>query len=157
MIRTIIAAVLAAILASGLMAGAARAETRIEVGRLSCTVDPGIGLVFVSSKDMTCRFLRQGHRTEIYEGTITKVGLDIGITERTQIEWLVFSGSDVRVGPRSLAGSYVGGSGEATIGVGLGSNWLIGGSRRGFALQPFSIQAQTGLNLSLALAGLTLY
>jgi hypothetical protein len=69
----------------------------------------------------------------------------------------VFSGSSVSVKKRSLAGTYVGGSSEATLGVGLGGNWLIGGSKRGFALQPWSIQAQTGLNLSVAFAGLTLY
>lgn len=135
----------------------AQAETRVQVGRLSCTVDPGIGLILGSQKDMTCKFIRKGYKTEVYKGTITKVGLDIGFTERTQIEWLVFSASAANVKKRSLAGTYVGGSGEATLGVGLGSNWLIGGSKRGFALQPWSVQAQTGVNLSLAAAGLQLY
>ena len=36
------------------------------------------------------------------------------------------------------------------------SHWLIGGSDRSFALQPWSIQGQAGLNVSLAFAGLTL-
>lgn len=45
---------------------------------------------------------------------------------------------------------------EATVGVGLGGNVLIGGSNRSFALQPFSGQAQTGLNVAFGLAGLTL-
>lgn len=146
-----------AMVAGLLTAGSAQAESRIEVGRLSCDVDPGIGLVLGSQKHLTCKFIRDGHRTEIYEGTVTKVGLDVGFTDRTHIEWLVFSGSAANVKRRSLAGTYVGGSSEATIGVGLGSNWLIGGTRRGFALQPWSIQAQTGLNLSVAFAGLTLY
>ena len=48
-------------------------------------------------------------------------------------------------------------SGEATVGVGLGANWLVGGSRKAFALQPWSVQGQAGLNLSLAFASLTLY
>ena len=36
----------------------------------------------------------------------------------------------------ALAGTYVGASTEATLGVGLGANWLIGGSHKSFALQP---------------------
>jgi hypothetical protein len=151
--KKFIAAALAALVLS---TGIAQAESRVEVGRLSCTVEPGVGLILGSQKDMTCRFIRKGYATERYRGTISKVGLDIGFTDSTQIEWLVFSGSTVKVGHRSLAGTYVGGSSEATIGVGLGGNWLIGGSKRGFALQPLSVQAQTGLNLSVAFAGLTL-
>lgn len=152
----LIAAALAAIVLS-VAAVPAQAESRVQVGRLSCDVDPGIGLIIGSQKDMTCKFIRKGHKTEVYEGTIRKLGLDVGFTDQTRIEWLVFSASAANVKKRSLAGTYVGGSSEATIGVGLGSNWLIGGSRRGFALQPWSIQAQTGLNLSVAFAGLTLY
>ncbi|SFZ83653.1 Protein of unknown function [Devosia enhydra] len=154
--KKIIAAAVAALViaASGT---AAQAQSRVEVGRLSCDVAGGIGFIIGSSKDMTCRFIRKGHRTEVYQGRIDKIGFDIGVTGRTQIEWLVFSGSTNRVGPRSLAGTYAGASAEATLGVGLGANWLVGGSQRGFALQPWSIQGQTGLNYSVALAGLTLY
>lgn len=151
-----IAAALAA-LALSVAAIPAQADSRVQVGRLSCDVDAGVGLIIGSQKDMTCRFIRKGHKTEIYKGTIRKFGLDVGVTGQTHIEWLVFSASAANVKKRSLAGTYVGGSSEATLGVGLGSNWLIGGSRRGFALQPWSIQAQTGLNLSVAFAGLTLY
>jgi hypothetical protein len=148
-----------ALLASVILATTAvpaDAASRVQVGRLACDVEPGVGLILGSSKDMTCVFHRDGHRNEVYRGNISKLGLDIGVTRRTHIEWLVFAASNTQVRSRALAGNYVGGSGEATFGVGLGANWLIGGSRRGFALQPLSIQAQTGLNISVALAGLTL-
>jgi hypothetical protein len=133
------------------------ADERVQVGRLSCDVDSGIGYLVGSQKDMTCKFIRKGYKTETYDGTITKVGLDIGFTERTHIEWIVFSvkGHDVKKG--SLAGTYVGASGEASLGVGVGANWLIGGSRRGFALQPWSVQASTGANLTWAFSGLRLH
>jgi hypothetical protein len=152
--KKLIAAALAAIVLS---AGAAQAEARIQVGRLSCAVDGGIGYIIGSEKDMTCKFIRKGQKTEVYQGNIKKLGLDIGYTGEAQIEWLVFSASSTKVGKGSLAGTYVGGSGSASIGAGLGANWLIGGSRKGFALQPWSIQGQTGVNLTWAFAGLTLY
>lgn len=151
--RLALAALAAVLMTAGITQAA---ETRVQVGRLSCDVEGGIGLLIGSTKEMTCRFIRKDKKTEVYHGTINKLGLDIGITERTRIEWLVFAASSTPVKTRALAGNYIGGSGEATLGVGLGANWLIGGSRRGFALQPLSVQAQTGLNVSLALAGLNL-
>ena len=140
-----------------LSTSAAMADARVEIGRLSCDVDGGIGYVIGSSKDMTCQFIRKGHRTEVYEGNISKLGLDIGVTDRTRIEWLVFSASSTNYGPGSLSGTYVGASGEASLGVGVGANWLVGGSRNGFALQPWSVQGSTGVNLTWAFSGLTLY
>jgi hypothetical protein len=137
-------------------AGAAQAATQVKVGVLTCSVDPGIGFIIASSKDMTCKFKRDGHKSETYYGNISKLGIDIGVTGRTEIVWLVFSASSTQYGPGSLAGTYVGGSAEATLGVGLGGNFLVGGSKKGYALQPWSIQGQVGLNYSVAFSGLTL-
>ncbi len=153
--KKIIAAVATA--AMLLSAGAAQAAAQVKVGVLSCSVEGGIGFIIGSSKDMVCKFKRSGYKTETYHGNISKLGIDIGVTGRTEIVWLVFSASSTKYGKGSLAGTYVGGSAEATLGVGLGGNWLIGGSKRGFALQPWSIQGQTGLNYSVAFSGLTLY
>ncbi len=138
------------------IAPAAQAAAQVKVGVLTCTVEPGIGLIIASSKDMSCSFHRDGHKTEHYDGNIKKLGIDIGVTGATEIVWLVFSGSSTKYGPGSLAGTYVGGSAEATVGVGLGGNFLVGGSNKGYALQPWSIQGQVGLNYSVAFAGLTL-
>ena len=151
--KKLLAAALAAVVLS---ATAAQADARVQVGRLSCTVDAGVGLILGSSKDLTCKFIRKGHKTEVYTGNIKKLGLDVGYTARTQIEWLVFSASSTKVAKGSLSGTYVGGTAEATLGVGLGANWLIGGSKKGFALQPWSVQGQTGVSLTWAFAGLTL-
>jgi Protein of unknown function (DUF992) len=62
------------------------------------------------------------------------------------------------VGPPrgALAGLYVGASGDVTVGGGIGANVLFGGSDRSIALQPLSIQGQTGLDLTLGVSGLEL-
>ena len=52
--------------------------------------------------------------------------------------------------------SYVGASGEATVGAGLGANVLVGGSDRTVALQPVSVQGQAGLNVAAGVAELEL-
>lgn len=149
--------ILAALAAVAMLTGAtAQAADRVQVGVLSCTVEPGIGLLIGSSKDVDCSFKRKGQRTEHYSGTINKFGFDVGFTARTEIVWLVFAATDTRYKKGALRGTYVGGSSEFTFGVGLGSNWLVGGSRRSFALQPWSVQGQVGLNASLTFTGLTL-
>jgi hypothetical protein len=60
------------------------------------------------------------------------------------------------VSPSDLRGSYAGVSAGAAIGVGLGANALVGGSNSTIALQPLSVQGETGVNLALGVADLTL-
>ncbi len=134
----------------------AAADDAVQVGRLSCAVEGGIGLIIGSSKDMTCTFHSDNGGTETYTGNIKKLGLDIGVTGRTRIEWIVFNAGNAPYAHGALSGTYVGASGEATLGLGVGANWLVGGSRDSFMLQPWSVQGQTGVNLSVGFAGLTL-
>lgn len=134
----------------------AQEQNRVQVGRLNCTVEGGVGLIIGSSKDATCTLTRENGTTETYTGNIKKLGLDIGITGETRIVWLVFNAGDAAYAPGALSGTYVGASGEASLGVGVGANWLVGGSRDSFMLQPFSVQGQTGVNLAVGLTGLTL-
>ncbi|MEO6396118.1 MAG: DUF992 domain-containing protein [Devosia sp.] len=148
--------IIASLAALTLSAGAAYAEATVQVGRLSCDVDGGKGMIFTSTKELSCDFIRKGHKTEHYSGTLQKFGLDIGFTDGAQIEWLVFAAADASVGKHALAGQYIGGSAEATLFVGLGANFLVGGFEDSFALQPWSIQSQTGVNLSYTLTNLTL-
>ena len=50
----------------------------------------------------------------------------------------------------------MGASGNASLGVGLGANVLIGGSNRTISLQPLSVEGQIGVNLAAGVARLTL-
>lgn len=128
----------------------------IEIGTLSCNVAGGVGLIIGSSKGMKCVFSPAGGGpSEGYSGSIDKLGVDIGFTNKSRIIWTVFAASsDVPRG--ALAGRYGGATAEATVGVGIGANALVGGLSNSFTLQPLSIQGQTGLNVAGGLARMTL-
>ena len=91
---------------------------------------------------------------EDYDGSITKYGLDLGLTRGSRMLWIVLT--NTVAGPSFLAGDYFGATGEATVGAGLGANVLLGGSNRTVALQPLSLSGQTGLNLAVGVAALQL-
>jgi hypothetical protein len=137
-----------------LSAEPASARSGIRVGTLTCNVEGGVGLVLGSRRNMTCVFRPTSGRREAYTGRITRVGIDIGVTRRAKMTWLVFAPGRLKAG--SLAGNYGGASAQATIGVGLGANVLVGGFKKSVALQPLSVQGQTGLNLAAGVAGLRL-
>jgi hypothetical protein len=132
----------------------AQAQARVEVGVLTCTVRGGTGFIIGSTKDLRCRFNKPG-RDEFYHGSISKFGLDIGTTKQSAIAWAVFAPT-ARLRPGSLTGNYGGVSAEATVGVGVGANALIGGSNKSIILQPLSVQAQQGLNIAAGVAALQL-
>jgi hypothetical protein len=131
------------------------AAQQARAGVLTCDVSAGIGFIIGSKKDVSCSFTPEGPgRPEDYDGSITKFGLDLGLTGGGVMVWAVFS--DTRAGPGFLAGNYVGASGEASVGAGLGANVLVGGSSRTVALQPVSVSGQIGLNLAFGVASLQL-
>lgn len=134
-----------------------QAETRqnVPVGTLTCDLSPGVGLIVGSQRSMTCSFRPERGTVEYYTGTVSRFGLDVGVTAGATMAWAVFAPSRPRT-RGVLAGSYSGVSGEATVGVGLGANVLVGGSSESIALQPLSVQAQAGLNLALGVAAFTL-
>ena len=71
------------------------------------------------------------------------------------ISWAVLAPT-ANLPPRSLNGTYGGVSAEATVGVGVGANALVGGSAKSIVLQPLSVQAQQGLNIAAGVSELRL-
>lgn len=154
MIRKLMTA--GAVVAS-LLAGtmALQAQSRVEVGVLSCDVSAGTGFVFGSSKSLDCTFERAQGGDERYRGSIDKFGIDIGSTTRGRMVWAVLAPTaDLADG--ALNGNYGGISGEATVGVGVGANALLGGSSRSIVLQPISVSGQEGLNFAVGVAEMRL-
>jgi hypothetical protein len=148
---------LAALMSLGLAASPALAnsgQSGVKIGVLSCEVSPGVGLIVASSKTVNCTFDGTVGKKDRYTGTIEKLGIDIGITGKGVMSWAVFAPG--KVGRGALAGRYAGATAEATVAVGLGANVLVGGSNKSIALQPLSVQAQTGLNVAAGVAALRL-
>jgi hypothetical protein len=128
---------------------------RVQVGSLECSLSSSIGLIVGSQRNIACNFKPDGGPPEAYAGTMTRIGLDVGVTGGGAIIWAVFAGTNRYAG--MLSGTYIGASAEASIAAGLGANVLVGGSNRSVALQPLSVQGQVGLNIAAGVGSLELH
>lgn len=127
-----------------------------KVGVLNCNIAPSVGFVVMGIQRMSCRFSPDGPTPpETYSGTLNTVGIDLGFTAGGALTWGVFASTN-RMMPGSLAGGYVGASGNVGVGVGVGENFLLGGSGNSVALQPWSVEGTTGVNVSAGLSNMEL-
>jgi len=133
---------------------AAYAKTGVKLGSLKCNVDGGIGAIITSAKDMTCTLHKINGSKEHYTGVIRKYGLDIGITGKATMVWLVFAPGKTNRG--ALRGTYVGAAADASLVVGGGANVLVGGFNKSITLQPVSLKVQTGVNVAVGVSTLEL-
>ena len=142
--------------APALVAGTAAAQQdRVQAGQLTCDISGGIGLIFGSQRTLNCTFAPSvPGPVEFYAGTLTKLGVDIGVTAGGAMVWVVYAPTSRPAG--ALSGSYGGATAEATVVAGVGANVLIGGSNRTVELQPVSLQGQAGLNVAAGVAGIDL-
>ncbi|MCB1499800.1 MAG: DUF992 domain-containing protein [Bauldia sp.] len=148
---------LLALLAAGIPAQpAAAGQDHVKIGVLTCAAGVEIGLLITSGEKVRCSFVPDKHESEHYYGHIRKFGLDIGITAASVIVWAVLAAEGTQYTTGALAGTYAGVSAEETLALGLGANLLIGGSNKGFVLQPLSVQGQAGLNLAVGVSVLEL-
>lgn len=139
---------------------AAQQMERLQLGSLVCEGDGGWGAIVTSRREFTCTFGRaDGSTRGSYLGVIERFGLDIGVTGDTTLVWVVFGPEGQVEGeftPGSLAGQYGGVGAEASVGVGIGANFLLGRGESSFALQPVSLQVQTGISIAAGVQTLTL-
>lgn len=154
--RLVLVATAFALIAAWVAPTPATAQNSGKVGTLACDISAGIGMIIGSKKSITCRFdpAAPGWPAEVYVGSISKFGLDLGATSGGQMVWAVFAAGSPA--PTALAGNYAGATAEATVAAGLGANALVGGSNRTIALQPLSVSGQTGLNVAVGVAELVL-
>jgi hypothetical protein len=141
---------------AGCIPVAAQKAGGTKVGVLTCKTSASLGVIIGSHQKLACSFApSDGGPSDYYSGHVTRLGLDLGVKAAGVMVWGVFAPtSGVHHG--ALAGTYVGGSGDIALGVGVGAKVLIGGSHRSFALQPLSVEGQVGVNLALGIAGMRL-
>jgi len=133
----------------------ANAMPPVRAGILQCEGGQNVGYVVGSTTSLQCVFQSEGRRPEPYIATVRRLGLDLGITDQTKLSWAV-NAPDTRVGRGDLAGNYGGIGANASVGIGGGGNFLVGGPANAYALQPISLQGQTGLNVAAGVASIEL-
>ncbi|QOZ73162.1 DUF992 domain-containing protein [Bradyrhizobium arachidis] len=132
-----------------LLAAPAHAQRQpVRVGGLTCETGPRVGLLISSRQRMNCVFRSNTGQLYRYLGRITRLGVDVGITGGGRLFWSVLAPTS-HIGPGTLRGAFVGVGGNASLGIGMGANVLVGGSNRTISLQPLSVEGVFGLNLAL--------
>jgi hypothetical protein len=132
------------------------ARADVEVGTLSCRSPGTTGYFLVSGRAFRCIYTpAAGGPAQYYEAVIHRFGAQIGVSSDVALAWAVFAPT-AHVGPGALAGGYGGVSAGAAVGVGVDANGLVGGLNS-FALQPLSVEGQTGLNVVATVTGLELH
>lgn len=149
------AAVLAAVAVSACaLPNKSHAQTVANIGTLTCNVEGGASYIVGSRHNMACTYVGVGNEHERYTGSVSRVGIDIGYTAGSTMVWSVLAASPS--GKHPLQGLYVGGSANASVGLGGGANVLISASTESLMLQPVSVQGQVGLNAAVGLSELRL-
>lgn len=128
----------------------------LEAGTLTCKGQGSVGLILGSQERLVCDFTSTlGTMVQRYSGTITRVGLDIGVRGKSVMIWTVF-GSTTEIPGEALGGDFAGISADVAAGIGVGANALIGGNEQSIVLQPLSVSGGTGVNIAVGVSGLTL-
>src|SRR4030081_986715 len=144
-----------AIVALTASVASANALPPARAGILQCQGGQNVGFVVGSVTSLECVFQSQGRRPEPYIATVRRYGVDLGFTDQTRFSWAVNAPTGRGAGG-DLAGNYGGVGANASVGVGFGGNFLVGGPQNSYALQPISVQGQTGLNVAAGIANLEL-
>ncbi len=127
------------------------------VGTLQCRLLGSGVSVLVENQQIDCAFQDddEGMKPVHYAGTLTKVGANISVNGPGELAWGVVAATG-QLGPGALAGNYMGPGVSAKLGVGGGGAALIGGNGNTVSLQPFNIEAGTGLGVTAGVESLTL-
>ncbi|MGJ5206696.1 DUF992 domain-containing protein [Bradyrhizobium sp. HKCCYLR20261] len=129
----------------------AHANRPMRAGVLECEGRKTAGKLVMSQARLRCVFRSQGRQPERYVAKVRRYGLDLGLTDETRMAWAVNAPVN-DFGRSELRGRYGGLSANAAALVGFGGSFLVRDTDRAAALQPISLQGQTGINLA---AGVT--
>jgi hypothetical protein len=147
----------ATLLATSAIAQDTDSAAGVKIGTLTCSVEEETSFIVGSNATLNCIFDPAGsaQQSATYTGTINDYGLDIGSTSNATLVWGVLAPSaDMEKG--ALEGAYGGVTAGATLGAGVKANALVGGFDKSIALNPVSLESQTGANITLGVTQLTL-
>jgi len=154
--RLVLASMISGLALGLFLATPAAAQTTTKAGALSCDVSAGVGLILIQKQTLRCAFTpASGGPADLYTGRVDEYGVALGAVEQGHLVWAVLAPVE-GVPHGALAGTYAGVGGEATAGVGVGANVLIGGTGRAFSLQPVSVEGQVGVNVAGGITTVTL-
>ncbi len=153
---TAVMAFLAAVALSPTASFGEEATAKVRAGTLTCEGKGRVGLLIGSREKLACTYVPSGNRPKRrLAGTVTNIGLDVGIKGPSVMVWGVLS-STTALPADALSGRFVGAAADASLGLGAGAKVLVGGHNKGVVLQPLSVQGQTGVNLAIGVTGLRL-
>lgn len=134
----------------------AMAGPSVRLGVLTCDVSQGISHFVTRKETLSCTFQPDGSAPAVnYTGVIEQYGLELGKVEQGRLVWTVAALARDKAFS-SLAGKYVGADASVAVGVGLGANALVGGIDEALALQPLSVEGETGVNFAAGVETVTL-
>jgi len=137
-----------------LTTGVASAQSA-KVGTLVCHISGGVGMILTQNQALDCVFADSAGVKSHYIGRLTNVGVNIGISGPGRLVWGVLAATN-SIAPGALAGDFVGAQGSVAVGAGVGGAVLVGGSNNTISLQPISVSAGKGLNLSAGIGNINL-
>ena len=156
MFKNLVVAIIGLGVVGGVLAfGTPAPAQSVKAGIMTCNVAGGFGFIFGSSRTVNCTFAPDGIAPQHYVGAINKFGVDIGYVGGAVMAWAVLASTN-NPGPGLLAGTYVGATGSASVGVGVGANVLFGGFGNSVSLQPLSLEGSKGFNVAGGIAEMTL-
>jgi hypothetical protein len=147
---------MAAIAAGAALAGMlATAPARADVvGQLQCNIAGGVGEIVTATRAVQCTFQTAGAPAQYYNGTFSRLGLDVGYQGGGRLTYTVVAlGEPV---PGALQGNYVGSGAGISLGTGVGVDALVGGSNGTISLQPLATTLSTGRNINAGFGALRL-
>lgn len=127
-----------------------------QAGTLTCTMEPGVGLVFGSTRATQCQFVsNRGGYSQTYSGRLDRAGLDLGVTSGQTIAWRVLTpGGASRSG--MLNSIFAGPSAEATLLGGAGSQMSFDVRGERVVIEPIAYSGHAGFSFALGEARLGL-
>ncbi len=143
------AAIMSVAVALGIPLASLHAGSPVKLGELKCMVTEVDKKPLKRQIVLDCAYVDvKGNNAGSYRATIARAGLGMGNMTTEQLTWLVSTLGDPS--DAKIAGTYFGAAAGASVGAGLGGNYLTGGFEGKISLQPLSAEGKSGFGVSLS-------